>query len=181
MQSVRVFEVSDQKAALGELAKLIEKSTVDPIVRNAALAITHECDSRDDECEIRAIFDAVKTGTDQVRGLTKGLKYMSDPRWADFFTSPSRTLKQASALGYAAGDCDDAAALICALLGSLGFVVGLRAWGKTKGEFTHVYAVVAVPKIGPQELVALDTTVEESEPGWEPPKGHVLTAILDGR
>jgi len=178
---VSVFEVRDQRAALKELASLIEKSTVDPIVRNAALAITHDVDSRDDEGEVRAIFDAVKHGTPQVRGLAKGLKYMSDPRWADFFTSPARLLKEAARNGYAAEDCDGHSALICALLGSLGFLVGLRAWGREKGEFTHVYAVVAMPKISPRELVGLDTTVEESEPGWEPPKGHVLTALMDAR
>ncbi len=164
-----------------ELAKLIEKSTVDPIVRNAALAITHDVDSRDDQGEIDAVFNAVKYGSDQVKGLEKGLKYMSDPRWADFFTAPSRVLRDAAVNGYAAEDCDGHSALVCALLGSLGFLVGLRAWGRTKGEFTHVYAVVGMPKISPSELQPLDTTVEESEPGWEPPKGHVLTALLDAR
>ncbi len=178
---VSVFEVASQKKALEELAKLIEKSTVDPIVRNAALAITHDIDSRDDDGEVRAIFEAVKHGTPEVRGLEKGLKYMSDPRWADFFTSPSRMLKDSAVNGYAAGDCDDHSALICALLGSLGFLVGLRAWGRNKNEYTHVYAVVGMPKIGPKEFIGLDTTVEESEPGWEPPKGHVLTAIMDAR
>ncbi len=174
--------MSSQKRALEELAKLIEKSTVDPLVRNAALMITHEVDSRDDMGEVEAVFAAVKHGTDQVRGLEKGLKYMSDPRWADFFTSPARILKQAAShSSRAAGDCDDHAALICALLGSLGFVTGLRAWGRTKGEFTHVYAVVAMPKIGPKEFIGLDTTVDESTVGWEPPKGHVLTAIMDAK
>ncbi len=177
---VGVFEVPNQKAALNELAKLVEQGTVDPLVRNAALAITHGCDARDDECEVRAVFDAVKTGTDAVEGLQDGLKYMSDPRWADFFTTPARILKQCAA-GINGGDCDDQAALVASLLGSLGFVVGLRVWGKKKGEFTHVYAVVGMPKIGPEEWVGLDTTVEESEVGWEPPGGHVLTAILDGR
>jgi len=159
--------------------KLIEESTVDPTIRNAALAITHDVDSRDDEGEINAIFEAVKSGTDQVEGMRKGLKYMSDPRWADFFTAPARLLKQC-ANGLCAGDCDDHGMLIAALLGSLGFVTGMRVWGKDKGEFTHVYAVVLFPKLGPFErVVALDTTVDESEPGWEPPKGHVLTAYLD--
>ena len=175
-----VSEVSSQKRALEELMKLIEKSTVDPLVRNAALAITHDVDSRDDAGEINAIFHAVKHGTDQVAGLERGLKYMSDPRWADFFTSPSRMLKQCAA-GYCAEDCDSHATLLCALLGSLGFLAGLRAWGKQKGKFDHVYAVVATPKIAPTELIPLDTTVEESEPGWEPPKGHVLTALMDAR
>ncbi len=175
-----VYEVASQKRALNELAKLIEKDTVDPLVRDSALLITNDCASRDDGAEIQAIFDAVKHGTDKVKGLQDGFKYVSDPRWADFFTSPSRILKQL-ANGINGGDCDDHASLLCGMLGSLGFLVGLRAWGKEKGEFTHVYAVVAVPKISPTELMALDTTVEESEPGWEPPKGHVLTALMDAR
>lgn len=177
---VSVFEVAGQKRALHELAKLVEKSTVDPLVRNAALQLTNDVPQRDDEGEVYAIFNAVKSGDDRVEGLERGLKYMSDPRWADFFTSPARTLKQLGS-GINGGDCDDHAALICALLGSLGFVVGLRAWGKQKGEFTHVYAVVGLPKLNPEKFVGLDTTVDESEVGWEPPKGHVLTAVLDGR
>lgn len=177
---VGVFEVPNQKAALRELAKLVEQGTVDPSVRNAAQAIVHDCGAREDECEIQAIFDAIKTGTDKVEGLEQGVKYMSDPRWADFFTTPARMLKQCAA-GVTGGDCDDQAALTAALLGSLGFVVGLRVWGEKKGEFTHVYAVVGLPKIGPTQWLGLDTTVEESEVGWEPPGGHVLTAILDGR
>jgi len=176
---VTISEVANQKAALQELAKLVEKSTVDPLVRNAAIAITADCDSRDDECEVQAIFNAVKHGDDRVKGLEKGLKYMSDPRWADFFTAPGRTLRQL-ADGINSGDCDDHSALVTALLGSLGFVVGLRAWGRDKGEYTHVYGVVGLPKLGWTELVGLDTTVDESEVGWEPPKGHVLTALLDG-
>lgn len=176
---VSVYTVADQKKALEELATLTEKSTVDPLVRNAALAITADCDSRDDECEVRAIFDAVKTGTTAVTGLENGLKYVSDPQWADFFSSPSRTLRQLAA-GINGGDCDDHAALLCGLLGSLGFTTGLRAWGPTKGEFTHVYAVVGMPKLDYDEMWGLDTTVESSEPGWEPPGGSVLTALMDG-
>ena len=332
---VSIFTVADQKKALQELAGLVEKSTVDPLVRNGALALTSDCDSRDDECEVHAIFNAVKTGDDRVKGLEKGLKYMSDPRWADFFSSPGRTLRQLGA-GYNGGDClpadtlllgagykpfpigeakvgdlvmgdgkwapitnvwdkevqgirelklvgggtlrctdkhrvfkmasatsgrseaeevlaedirigdylllgsldadhstefsrkfgwashkgqnavevggivraapcptfdieveghrfylpetdlivhncDDHSALICGLLGSLGFVTGLRAWGRKKDEFDHVYAMVALPKLNPSGIAGLDTTVEESEPGWEPPKGYILTAWMDGR
>lgn len=176
---VTVSEVADQKKALEALADVVEKSTVDPLVRNAALAITADCDARDDMCEITAVFNAVKTGTSAVMGLENGLKYVSDPRYADFFTTPPRLLRQL-ALGINGEDCDGHTALICALLGSLGFVTGLRAWGKTGDEYTHVYAVVGYPKLGYKELLGLDTTVEDSEVGWEPPGGKVLTALLDG-
>ncbi len=176
---VSVYEVADQKKALHELAKLVEQSTIDPIVRNAALQLTADVDQRDDEGEVEAIFNAVKHGDSRVPGLENGLKYMSDPRWADFFSSPARTLKQLAS-GVNGGDCDDFSALIAGLLGSLGYVVGLRAWGKDKGEFTHVYPVVAMPKLEPTHWVGLDATVDESTVGWEPPKGHVLTAEIDG-
>ncbi len=175
---VKVFDVASQKKALEELAGIIEPDTVNPLVRDAAVLITSDCDSRDDECEIRAVFEAVKHGTDKVPGLENGFKYVSDPRWADFFTTPSRILKQL-ANGINAGDCDDHASLLTGLLGSLGFLIGLRVWGRTKSEFTHVYAVVGVPKVGPQDLICLDTTVDESEVGWEPPGGHTLTALMD--
>jgi hypothetical protein len=176
---VSVLEVPNQKAALKRLAALIEEGTVNPLVRNAAAAIVTDCAAREDDCEVQAIYNAVKHGDDRVKGLERGLKYGSDPRWADFFSSPARTLRQlADGINY--GDCDDASTLVAALLGSLGFIVGLRAWGQKKGDYTHVYSVVAMPKIDPSELVGLDTTVDEAEVGWEPPGGFTLTALLDG-
>lgn len=176
---VRVYTVADQKKALNELVGIVEPDTVNPMVRNAADAITADCDQRDDECEVQAIFNAVKYGSDAVPGLESGMKYMSDPRWADFFTSPSRILKQLSS-GHRIGDCDDFSSLIAGLLGSLGFVAGFRAWGPKKGEYTHVYPVVGLPKNDWETLVGLDATVDESEAGWEPPGGVTLTALMDG-
>lgn len=176
---VSILEVPNQKAALKVLVRLVEESSVDPLVRNAALAITNDCEQRDDSCEIHAIFDAIKHGDDRVKGLERGLKYVSDPRWADFFSTPSRTLRQLAA-GYNGEDCDGHVALAVCLLATLGFLVGLRAWGRTKGEYTHVYGVVAFPKHEPNEWVALDTTVDDSEVGWEPEGGYTLTAYADG-
>lgn len=170
--------MADQKRALDTLVSITEPATVDPLVHNAALAIINACDAKDDECEVRAVYDAVKHGTPYVEGLEDGFKYVSDPRWADFFSSPSRILKQLAA-GYNGGDCDEHAALLCGLLGSIGFICGFRAWGPTKKEFTHVYAVVGMPKNDPEEWLPLDTTVDD-DLGWEPPRGHTLDAIMDG-
>jgi hypothetical protein len=79
-------------------------------------------------------------------------------------------------------NCDGHAALIAALLGSIGFMVGLRAWGpKNAQDYQHVYAVVVYPKAGGPgaRVIGLDSTVEESKVGWEPPPGRILTAWLD--
>lgn len=77
-------------------------------------------------------------------------------------------------------NCDDHTALIAALAGSLGWRVGLRAYGRDSSGFSHVYAVVAYPKRPPfKEIIAMDTTVPSSKVGWEPPPGECLTAWLE--
>lgn len=181
----KVIDAKDQRTALTKLAELAQKDTVHGAIRDAALAITRNCKSRDDMCELQAIYDAVKHGTPDVDGLEDGLRYVADPRWADFFSAPNRTLA-ACADGSCGGDCDDHAGLIAALAGSIGFKVGLRAWGESKtgiltpAEYTHVYAVVALPKRGPfTKVVGMDTTVPQADVGWEPPGGTVLTAWLE--
>ena len=77
-------------------------------------------------------------------------------------------------------NCDDAASLIGALCASLGFRVGLRAYGeKGARDYIHVYPVVGLPKRPPHtRVVGLDITVPQSDLGWEPPEGRVLTVWL---
>lgn len=173
-----VFGVDTQREALEQLAELAQRSTVHPLVREVAMQLTADCPSRDDACELQTIFDAVKHGDSRVRALKAGVRYVADPRWADHFTAPYRLLKQC-ARGACAGDCDDHAALIVALAGALGFKVGLRVWGPSDSNYVHVYAVAGVPKRDPRQVVGLDTTVDESDVGWEPPSGSVLTAWLE--
>jgi hypothetical protein len=58
--------------------------------------------------------------------------------------------------------------------------VGARAWGKKQNDYQHVYSVVALPKNGPAPEnyfgTGLDTTVPQSDVGWEPRGGYILTA-----
>lgn len=173
-----VFNVDDQREALRQLAELTQRSVIHPLVRDTAIRLTADCEARDDSCELEAIFNAVKHGDQRSIALKNGLRYVADPRWADHFTAPSRILKQC-VRGACAGDCDEHAALIAALAAALGFKVGLRAWGPTPDDFVHVYAVAAVSKRAPEEVVGLDSTVAESYVGWEPPNGSVLTAWLE--
>lgn len=174
---VRFYETPTQRHALHALASLGEKASMHPDIRTVAAQLTNECDPRDDKCEIAAIFNAVKYGDERIKGLSNGVRYLADPRWADAFMHPARLLKQCRK-GACAGDCDDHACLLMALLGSIGFKVGLRAWGPngSNGDYTHVYAMVGFPKRDPQQIITLDTTVPESEVGWEPPEGEVLNA-----
>lgn len=175
----RLVDLATQQESLQALAELVQRATVNPLIRNTAVKIVQPCDSREDFCELKAIFDAVKTGIRSVPPLADGLKYVADPRYADYFESPVDTLHQCMK-GACGSDCDGHAGLICALAGAIGWVVGLRAYGpRNEQGYSHVYAVALFPKKGPYErVVGMDTTVPSSELGWEPPKGNVLTAWL---
>lgn len=170
------------------MAKLVGDGLANPknshaIIR-AARSITSDCPPRNDLCEVKAVYEAVKHGTKKVPGLAKGLRYVSDPRTFDYFASAAATLRECEA-GSCAGDCDDASILVASLLLALGFTVGLRAWGPNPNQnrYTHVYAVVALPKHGPvpegYSGHGLDTTVEKAYPGWEPPSGRILTYWIE--
>jgi hypothetical protein len=181
----RLESVKDQAGALKRIADLIAKGCVSPTVVRAARAITSECASRDDLCELEAIYDAVKNGTDVVPGMKRGLRYVADPTTADWYQGAAATLKECAS-GACAGDCDEHTVLVASLAGALGFKVGARAWGSdpNRREYQHVYAVVAYPKKGPWNkdrgsVRGMDTTVEEAHVGWEPPRGAVLTYWIE--
>jgi hypothetical protein len=176
----RLEEVSYQKDALKRIAGLVAKGAVEPSIVRAARAITADCDARDDRCELEAIFDAVREGTDAVPGLKRGLRYVADPKVADYYIGAKRILEECRA-GACAGDCDEHTVLVASLAAAIGFKVGVRAWGPKPNvnEFTHVYAVVALPKKGPHPENysghGMDTTVTAAHVGWQPPRGRVLT------
>ena len=192
MAGTRLLDLSTQKEALQKLAELTQRATINPLVRNTALKIVRGVDSRDDVGELDAIFNAVKYGDPAVAPLAEGFKYVADPRFADYFASPVDNINQCLK-GACGGDCDDHAGLICALAGSIGFGTGLRAYGPPDTDgYSHVYAVALLPKrptpvygahgdvVGfkYKRAVGMDTTVDHSKLGWEPPRGNVLTAWI---
>lgn len=175
----RYLNPRDQEASLKTLAELALRGSISPLVRTTALKIVRDCGSREDACELQAVYDAVKRGDPGVAPLRNGFKYVADSRFADYFTSPADSLS-ACLRGACGGDCDDHTALICALLGSLGWRCGLRAWGRRgEGVYSHVYAVALFPKRPPwTQVIGMDTTVPEFNAGDEPPRGDVMTAWL---
>lgn len=186
LTSSRLLDLRTQEDSLRQLAELTERASIHELVRNTAIRIRQSCGSRSndlhqvnvDKCELEAIFETVKYGNATVPPFREGFAYVADPRFADYFSSPVDTINNCLK-GACGGDCDDHTALVAALCASIGFKVGLRAWGRDKRGFSHVYPVVAFPKRPPyKQVVGMDTTVPESRLGWEPPKGHVITAWL---
>lgn len=165
----RILTLDNQRAALLQLRDLVQPSVVDPLVREVALQAISPCGSRNDICELQAIFDLVKNGRPDIFGFERGFKYVADPNWSDLFTAPRKIIELLRS-GINGGDCDDHAGLICALGGSVGFTMGLLAYGPPGADgYTHVLAVAKFPKRDGQQLVGMDTTVDKSSVGWLPP------------
>jgi transglutaminase-like putative cysteine protease len=82
--------------------------------------------------------------------------------YSETLQSPEATLR----LG--AGDCDDQSTLQAALLASLGYRTRFRtvAMRDDPEEYSHVYLEV----LDAGHWTPLDTTVQGSYPGWEPPQ-----------
>lgn len=175
------------------MAQMVQRGSVDPLVRTTAIQIIRAagCTDRDDDCELHAIYDAVKNGSAGVPALKDGFMYVNDPRYADYFTAAGDSLR-ACLKGSCGGDCDDASILIGSLLASIGWRVGMRGWGVPDSDgMVHVYPVAAYPKRGnPQAAnglgdfysrgVGLDATVPEAYVGWEPPQTNMtLTAWVE--
>ena len=184
-------DTEDQVGALNVLIGLIEKGGLDSSVARAAKAIVTDCTARDDECELQAIYDAVKSGCACVPGMKNGFRYVSDPRSLDAFWAAPRLLTECRT-GSCGGDCDDATVLVGALCAALGFRVGARAYAAPHDrDYSHVYPVVLVSKRGPWKsdsqgrfledahVRGMDITVPEAEVGWQPPTGRVMTAWIE--
>lgn len=173
-----IQNVATQEAALRILRDLIRKGSEHPYVRATALKIVRDCEGRDDECELNAIFEAVKNGDPAIKALEQGFPYRADPNSVDFFSGAARSLKMCEA-GACGEDCDGHAVLVGSLAGSLGFISGARGYGTSKnGPLTHVYAVALLPKRKAKKMtvMGMDTTVAESYLGWQPPPGRYVTS-----
>jgi transglutaminase-like putative cysteine protease len=133
---------------------LARRGAADPYVRDQALSIVQSAGvkAHDFAGELRAMFEFVR---DRVR-------FTRDPVDVETLQVPRRTLE------VRAGDCDDKATLLVALLRAIGNPADLRyrVIGTSSTQFSHVYVVA---KIGGQ-LVAMDPTREGTELGWQFPQ-----------
>jgi hypothetical protein len=122
-------------------------------IRRQALTIVQGVASRDQQGEIAAVLQWVKSNI-AFRG-----------EWAETVQTPLVTLQ------LRAGDCDDQSTLMAALLGSLGYKTRFKtvaADPRAPYAFSHVYIEIFQRKTG--QWIALDSTVPQSFPGWQPPQ-----------
>lgn len=136
------------KATLAAMSAFVNQYKYDPRIRGLAVELTLHLPQKYYAGEANALFQFVR---DQIR-------YVQDIAGMETVQSPVATLDNG------AGDCDDKATLLAALLESINHKTRFIACGFRPGEISHVYVET---KVG-QSWVPLDAT-EDVAMGWAPP------------
>ena len=126
MELRSIHEVKTNEDRVKLIADLIEEGSQDPLIRETAIKITRHCKDKDKKCEVKAIYDWVK----------QNIRYIGDVTGRDSYHTARRILN------LRAGDCDDFTILICSLLASIGYEVGVRIISESPlKDFHHIYAI----------------------------------------
>ena len=150
--------VAGTRQTLALMRDLARSGAADPVVRDRALLILRSSSVADHDYagELKALFEFVR---DRVR-------FTRDPVDVETLQIPRRTLE------VLAGDCDDKATLLVALLRAVGNPAELRyrAIGTSRPQFSHVYVVA---RLG-GTLIAMDPTRRSTPIGWQYPQPRAL-------
>lgn len=140
--SESVGNISDTKKTLtlGELKYLVDKCVDydNPLVRHTALVIASRSSGEYTIEQICQIYNYMKNENPS----TKGWSYVQDPRERDYYQTASETLKIGKEAGcVGAGDCDDFAILMAALIEAIGGTTRIvLAYGPLGSHaYTEVY------------------------------------------
>lgn len=171
---------------LGHIQDMVYKTVKDPQMRHLALAITGagtqqvkvgsrvvtvrgaNCPARDGLCEARAVYNWTRANVRYSGDIAPIKMGRNGPvEGIDVFQSGARTVE------YGAEDCDGHTVLNSALLSLNGITPKMAVTAPKKyGPEGHIYAMAALPKNAPKELVAIDTTLPGEYFGKEAPYGR---------
>ena len=149
------------RATLKIMARLVRETRIQPSIRNLAASMVQDLEGQNYTDEVRHLFNFVRDA----------IRYLQDTNGVELIQNPHVTLQ------IQAGDCDDKATLLAALLESIGHPCRFIAVGYTEpGQFEHVYVET---KIG-GDWVSADPT-ENVDLGWAPMPPYtddIVTAIM---
>lgn len=143
----------DQRVRL--IQEMVEKSVHDPRVKQIATQVIRQCRSRDNLCEAKAIYEAVRQRVRYIGDIAPIKMKTGEIEPIDTFQSAYRTWE------FGAGDCDDHSILIASMLSVIGIPARLRVTAPTKfSDWAHIYVTAGIPAVNPSKWFALDTTLE---------------------
>lgn len=148
----KLMPLSSGLAGISETIKymreFVDQYKTHPRIRELALKLTRGISQKAYSEEARALFNFVQNS----------IRYTRDINGVETVQTPLKTLE------YGAGDCDDKATLLAALLESIGFETRFHAMGFQPRDVSHVLLECNING----EWVALETT-EPVAMGWLPP------------
>ena len=153
---------------IGLIQKQIFESIHDPKMRQIAAEVVRHCPERDDLCETRAIYDAVRNRVRYTGDIAPIRHGPHGPKEGiDYYQSAYRTWT------IGAGDCDDQTILVSTLLALNGIEPRLRTTAASfYDDESHIYGLAGLPKLSPSKWVAVDTTLPGRRFGYEAPYGR---------
>lgn len=144
------------RETLQQMRQIVDQSKRRPTARALAVRLVQDFQQKDYEGEAERLHQFVR---DVIR-------YTRDIRGIETLHTPEQVLKQR------AGDCDDKAMLLSALLEAIGHTTRFRAVGFMPNVYSHVLVDVLLGG----EWVAAETT-EPVPLGWTPP--NVRSVMLE--
>lgn len=110
------------RSTIAKMAKLAADASTTFPIRNLATRIVHDVPSKQYALECAVLY----------RWVRDNIRYRKDPTRVEWLQTPERTVKER------AGDCDDQATLLAALIQSLGHETRFRTVGRTRDVQAHV-------------------------------------------
>ena len=148
------------------IRRSVEESLKDGDVLVLTRQIVGDCPSRDDMCEMRAVFDWTR----------RNIRYTYDPvgMWnarkrgfsqIDVFATARRIIESRGA------DCDESGATLMTVFGKfLGHPTAVRVVGFAPDSWDHIYTLWGAPRENPTTWIPMDPTlpIPDAGPGIEP-------------
>lgn len=141
---------------INEMRALVDDALRDSSIIRLATDIVRRAPAFDDHAEAQALFDWER----------RNIRFTKDPVNKEKLYPPAELVK------IRAGDCDDIAMLMAALLMAVGYparFVTVAASPDSPEQFSHVYVEGEVPA-GSGNWIAMDTARYDSQFGVAPPK-----------
>jgi len=160
----RTAEVKTIEDRIKYISNYAQRGREDPRVREFAIkAVSKRCGDKwcasetDNWQECQALFAALK----------QAYRYTGDVYGKDTYQHPGVTLD------FGGADCDDAASLVGATFGSIGYTVYLRVI-ETKDspthDWDHIYNLVGLPRDAPVSVIPIDLAAIGKPAGWQVPE-----------
>jgi transglutaminase-like putative cysteine protease len=150
------------RATLHAMRELVKRFKTAGQVRETALALIQGLPPKAYAQEVRALFEYVRDA----------IRYVRDIHGVETLQTPVATLE------LEAGDCDDKATLLAALLQSIGHPTRFVAEGyRSPGHYSHVYLQTRVGR--PGQWLSLDPTVSTATVGWAPPRRAAARMVVN--